>query len=229
LKLVKLIKDHMQMNIDLKLDINRVVKFFILSDLTFLAGWGLLDPLFAVFITRNISGATVMTVGIMAGIYWLVKSALQIPISMFLDKNEGEKDDFYALVIGILLASLSLFSFLAASEVWHLYVIQFFKATAFALYVPAWTAILSRHLDKGKVAFEWALSSTSAGFAIGITGLISGWLASLGFNLIFLVGGFLGLCSAVFLMLAPNLILLPKMAKTSEAVLRDHGPANIQK
>lgn len=219
----------MKINIDFKLDVNKVVKYFILSDLTFLAGWGLLDPLFAVFVTRNISGATVMTVGIMAAIYWIVKSALQIPISIYLDKTDGEKDDFFALVVGILLASLTLFSFMAVTQVWHLYLIQVFKAIAFALYVPAWTAILSRHLDRDKVAFEWALASTSAGFAIGITGLISGWLASLGFNLIFLIGGFLGLASAIFLILAPDLILPPRKMKIAEGILRDHGPANIQK
>jgi len=219
----------MKIDIDFKLDVNRIVKYFILSDLTFLAGWGLLDPLFAVFIIRNIQGATVMTVGIMAAIYWIVKSTFQIPISVYLDKTEGEKDDFYALVVGLLLAAMVLFSFMAATQVWHLYLIQFFKALAFALYVPAWTAILSRHLDKDKVAFEWALASTSAGFAIGITGLISGWLASLGFNIIFLVGGFLGLASAILLILAPNLILPPRKMSLGEGILRDHGPANIQK
>ena len=219
----------MQINIGFKLDVNRIVKYFILSDLTFLAGWGLLDPLFAVFITRNIPGATMLTVGIMAAIYWGVKSTLQIPISMFLDKFDGEKDDFYALVVGILLASLTMFSFMAASEVWHLYLIQIFKAIAFALYVPAWTAILSRHLDRDKIAFEWALASTSAGFAIGLTGLIGGWLAEISFSLMFLVGGSLGLCSAIFLIMAPNLIIPPRKMKVGELVLRDHGPANIQK
>lgn len=219
----------MQISIDFKLDVNRIVKYFILSDLTFLAGWGLLDPLFAVFITKNIPGSTMMTVGIMAAIYWGVKSIFQIPISMFLDKFDGEKDDFYALIVGILLASLTMFSFMAASQVWHLYLIQFFKAIAFALYVPAWTAILSRHLDRDKVAFEWALASTSAGFAIGLTGLVGGWLAEMSFNLMFLVGGSLGLCSAIFLIMAPNLILPPRKMKVSESVIRDHGPANIQK
>jgi MFS family permease len=219
----------MKINIDLKLDVNRIVKFFILSDLTFLAGWGLLDPLFAIFITQNIAGATIGTVGVMAGIYWIVKSLCQIPLSIYLDRTEGERDDFYALVIGLLLSSLVLFSFMAATQVWHLYLIQFFKAIALALYVPAWTAIISRHLDKDKIAFEWALVSTSAGFAIGLTGLIGGWLAGFGFNIIFLAGGFLGLCSAMLLLLAPNLILPPRQIKPSEAVLRDHGPANIQK
>jgi MFS family permease len=217
----------MEINIDFRIKVNRLVKYFIFSDLAFLSGWGLLDPLFAVFVTRNIPGASLVTVGIMAAIYWVVKSSIQIPISIYLDKTDGEKDDFYALVSGILLASLTMFSFMAATKVWHLYVIQFFKALAFALYVTAWTAILSRHVDKEKVAFEWALDSTAVGFAIGITGLIGGWLANYSFSLIFLLGGLLGLAAALLLILAPNLILPPRREKPEE--IRDHGPANIQK
>ncbi len=217
------------MDINIKLDINRIVKYFILSDLTFLSGWGLLDPLFAVFVIKNVPGASLTTVGVMAGIYWIIKSSLQIPISIYLDRTDGEKDDFYALVAGLLLASTALFAFMAVTEVWHLYLVQVLKAVAFALYVPAWTAVLSRHLDKNQVAFEWALSSTSAGFAIGIMGLIGSWLAGFGFNIIFLLGGILGLGSALLLILAPNLILPPRNMKISEGILRDHGPANIQK
>lgn len=218
----------MQINFNFKLNVNRLVKYFILSDLTFLSGWGLLDPFFAIFVIKNVPGATLMTLGIMSGIYWMVK-CLQIPISMYLDKTDGEKDDFYALVCGILLASLALFCFMAATKVWHLYLIQFIKAIAFALYIPAWTAIFSRHLDKNQVAFEWALSNTSAGFAIGLMALVGGLLSRLGFNLIFLTGGFLGLCAALLLILAPDLILPSRKIKIPEEILKDHGPANIQK
>jgi MFS family permease len=219
----------MNINLNIKLSANRIVKYFILSDLTFLSGWGLLDPLFAVFIIQNIAGADLTTVGIMAAIYWIIKSSLQIPISIYLDKNNGEKDDFYALVAGLLLASVAMFSFMAATQVWHLYLIQIIKAVAFALYVPAWTAILSRHLDKNQVAFEWALSSTSAGFAIGVMALIGSWLAGFSFNIIFLFGGILGLGAAMLLIFAPNLILPSRNMKIFEGILRDHGPANIQK
>src|SRR3989344_950957 len=213
----------------LELGINRVVRYFILADLTFLAGWGLVDPILAIFVVNKIAGATLVTVGILAAIYWIVKSAIQIPIALYLDRNQGEKDDFYAIIIGLLIASLSLFSFMAASKVRHLYLIQLIKAIAFGLYVPAWAAITSRHLDKDKVAFEWAVSSTAVGLSMGLAGLISGWLASYGFNLVFLFGGFLALASALILLLAPDLILPSQKAYLSKILLKDHRPANIQK
>lgn len=217
-------------NYSIDISINRIIRYFILADLTFLAGWGLVDPILAIFVINKIEGATLVTVGVMAGIYWITKSVIQLPIGIYLDKTKGEKDDFYALVIGLLVASLSLFSFMAATEVIHLYFIQFIKAIGFALYIPAWLAIVSRHLDKERVAFEWALNSTSIGIAMGIAGLASGWLAGISFNMVFLLAGFLALASALILLLVPNLILPPKTSpNVGKSIIKDHRPVNIQK
>lgn len=216
------------MNFRFNIQINRVVKYFIFSDLTFLSGWGLIDPIISIFIIQNIKGATLATIGVMAAVYWIVKSTIQIPIALYLDKTEGEKDDFYALIGGLLIAGLTMFSFLAVKEVWHLYIIQLIKAVAFGFYVPAWSAILARHLDRRSMAFEYALSSTAAGSMIGIAGLIGGWVASYSFNVLFLFGGFLCLASALILLLVPDLII-PTKKDGIETILRDHGPANIQK
>lgn len=213
----------------MKLNLNRIVRYFIFADLTVLAGWGLVDPVFAIFVVNNIKGATLVTLGIMAAIYWVVKSVIQIPIALFLDKTDGEKDDFYALIIGLLVASLTLFSFMAATKVYHLYIIQLIKAIAFGLYVPAWSAIMSRHLDKDRVAFEWALDSTSVGISLGLAGLAGSWLSKFGFNLVFLFGGFLCLVSALILILAPDLILPPKKSETLKSLVKDHRPVTIQK
>jgi len=73
--------------------INRVVRFLILSDLIFLSGWGLIDPIFALFVVRDVLGATIITVGAAISVYWITKSLAQIPIAIYLDKHEGERDD----------------------------------------------------------------------------------------------------------------------------------------
>lgn len=218
----------MKIDLRLKFSINRIIKYFIIADLTFLAGWGLITPILAIFVVDKVIGATVLTVGVMAAIYWIVKSVVQIPVALFLDRHPGEKDDFYALIIGLLVASLSMFSFMAVTQVFHLYIIIFIKAIAFGLYVPAWSAIMSRHLDSEHVAFEWALSSTAVGISMGAAGLIGAWLANISFILVFLIGGFLCLAGALILLLVPDLILPPKKAEVGKAIMRDHRPANIQ-
>src|SRR3989338_2460360 len=139
----------MKVSFELKFmpSLNRVVRYFIIGDFIMWSGWGLLDPLFSIFVIEKISGATLVSIGLLAAIYWVGKGILQIPISLFLDKTDGERDDFYALIFGLMIMSVGAFSLILANTIWQIYLIQSIKAVGFALYIPAWSAIFSRHLD----------------------------------------------------------------------------------
>src|SRR3989344_7311489 len=201
--------------------VNKVVKYFILSDLVMWSGWGLIDPLFSIFVIQNIQGASLVAIGFLATIYWITKGILQIPISIFLDKYDGERDDFYALVLGLLIIGIGAFSLTLATAMRHVYLVQFIKAIGFALYIPSWSAIISRHLDKEHTAFEWALSSSTVSFGIGAAGFLGGVIAnSYGFNFLFLMVGLFGLSSACVLLFVPDLIL-PRKTNLSPVVM-DH-------
>lgn len=207
--------------------VNRIVRFFILSDLILWSGWGVIDPLFSIFIVREIEGATLFSVGVLAAIYWISKGILQIPISLFLDKTEGEQDDFYALVLGLLVIGMAAFSFALTKSLWQVYLVQFIKSIGFALYIPSWSAILSRHLDKEHTAFEWALSSSTVSLGIGLAGIVGGSIATIaGFNFLFLFTGLMAILSAAILMFVPDLIL-PKKTIAAPS-LTDHVRAGIK-
>jgi MFS family permease len=109
---------------------------------------GVVDPLFSVFIVQRVPGATLLTVGIAAAVYWILKSLLQIPISNYLDRTPGERDDFIALVGGLLLVGISAIAMCWVTRVWELYAIHAVQAIAFAFYYASWPTIYSRHLDK---------------------------------------------------------------------------------
>ena len=53
--------------------------------------------------------------------------------------------------------------------------------------LPSWLAIFTRHIDKGKEAFEWSMESTSiiivAGIAVGLGGIFA---SMFGFKVLFL-------------------------------------------
>ncbi len=216
---------RIRVNVDLK--VGRVVKYFILVDFALLAGWGLIDPLFGVFIKDHVRGATLVTIGIVAAIYWLLKSALQIPLAKYLDRTAGEKDDFYALIVGLLIVSFSAVLFGFVREIWQLYAVQILKAVGFACYAATWPAIFSRHLDKDKISFDWALDSTAVGISAGISGFVGGALAQgLGFTAVFIAGGVFTFISALILLAVPDLVLPPKVGGAPPLV-RDHTPGNI--
>ena len=186
--------------------INKVIKILITNDFVLNSGWGLLAPIFAIFLVEKIAlgdsieGAKIA--GFAALIYWIIKSILQIPIGHYLDKTHGEKDDFWFMVLGTFLTGLSPFGYLISFLPWHIYGCQVLHAVGMAMVVPSWSAIFTRHIDKGQEAFEWGIDSTSLGIGAGLSGAVGGILVAIsGFKIIFILVGSLTLISAFLLLL----------------------------
>jgi predicted MFS family arabinose efflux permease len=185
--------------------INNVIKALIFSDFLLQSGWGLLGPIFAIFITGQIQGGSVAMVGFLATAYWLTKSLLQPFIAHQFDKNHGERDDFLFLMGGLILANLVPLGYLFVSLPWHIFLLEIIRGAAMACVVPTWAAIFTRHIDKGREAFSWSLESTSLGFAAGLAGAFGGIIAStLGFEAIFILVSVFGLLSSFSLLLVKS-------------------------
>jgi len=188
--------------------INKVIKILILSDFFLLSAWGLISPILAIFIIENIKGGDAKVAGIAVGIYWLIKSIIQIPVGKHLDRNHGEKDDFYFLVLGTFLSSLTPLGYIFSSLPFHIYVLQSIHAIGMAMSIPAWGGIFMRHVDKGKEAFSWSLESSSIGIGAGIAGILGGIIAkSFGFVPVFISVTILGIISSLLLLLIAKEIL----------------------
>ncbi|OGZ19021.1 MAG: hypothetical protein A2175_01695 [Candidatus Nealsonbacteria bacterium RBG_13_42_11] len=189
------------------ININKVIKTLIVSDFFLLSGWGLISPIFAIFLTKQIQGGNLTMVGFVATTYWVIKSIIQPFIAHHLDKNHGEKDDFLFLIIGMFVANLIPLGYIFSSQPWHIFTLEFIRGLAMACVVPTWSAIFTRHIDQGREAFSWSLESTGVGFAAGLAGALGGILASLvGFKAVFVLVSIFGLISSALLLLIRNQI-----------------------
>lgn len=176
--------------------INKVIQILITSDFFLQAGWGLSGPIFAIFITKQIHG-TLEMVGLIAATYWLTKSIIQPFIAVWMDKNDGERDDFIFLIIGMYIANLVPLGYIISSQSWQIFVLEFIRALAMACVVPSWNAIFTRHINKNKAAFSWSLDSTGIGLGAGLAGALGGFLAmKFGFSSVFVLVSLFGLVSA---------------------------------
>jgi MFS family permease len=206
-------KKEKAVNLLNSLKVNKIIKHLIISDLIFWSGWGLLSPIFAVFLMEKIEGGNLAVVGLANGIYWILKSILRIPIGIFLDLRKGEEDDFWFLFFGLVLSSLVPFGYLMAKYPWHIYLLQSLQAFGMAMAFSGGTAIFTRHIDQGKEATEWGLDATFVGLGIGISGIFGGLIAnSFGFEAVFVIVGILGFLSA-FLLLGILKIISPRSFK----------------
>ena len=182
----------------IKFLINKIVFFMINSDFFFFSGLGLVSPVFAVFLTDNLKDGNIEVAGFAMAIYWIVRSIFEIPVAKFLDKCRGERDDLLCLVGGYLIVALVHFGYIQATLSWHIYILQFVYAVAMAFAAPGWSAIFTRHIDKGKEGFEWGLEHVAYSVGIGIAGIISGIVvANYGFNQLFMFAGIVAMVGAL--------------------------------
>jgi predicted MFS family arabinose efflux permease len=177
-----------------KLKINKVIKALIGADMVFLSALGIIAPVFAIFITDKIKGGSIEVVGFAAAIYWIGRSIFEIPIAKFLDKTKGDKDDLCFLVAGYAVVAVVHFGYIFSSLPWHIYLLQGVYALGAAISWPAWSALFTRHIDKGREGFEWSVEHVSFSLGTGITGAIGGiMVATMGFNIAFAITGILAL------------------------------------
>jgi MFS family permease len=207
-----------------EIKMNRVVRFFILSDYIFWSGWGIVNPVFAVFILQKIGEANVFTIGAAAAVYYLSKALSEVPISVYLDKHNGEKDDFYALVLGLLIGGCVSLTFLAVRNITELLLVMVAQGIAFALYSSSWPTIFSRHLDKDQYAIEWTLDHFGIDVLSAAAAFLGGGIALVfGFNFIFIFAAVFAFIAASVLFFVPDLILPKDTLK--QPILKDHiGP-----
>lgn len=178
--------------------VNSVVRYLVLGDFFVNAGFSVFAPVMAIFITRQIAGGTIEVVGFGAAIVQIAKIIVELPLSRILDKNHGEYDDFYSLILGSALIAAVPFLYLLATQVIHIYIIEAIYGVGIAFTIPPWYAIFSRHLDKLQESFEWTLDSVSIGLAAAGAAAFGGILAQhFGFHFVFIIGGFLAIFGGI--------------------------------
>lgn len=182
--------------------VNRVVKVIVVADFFYNSAFASFGPVFAIFITSQIAGGSAKVAGFATAIYWIVKSICQLPIARFLDKTDGERDDFLALFLGYFLSSLVPLAYIFATEPKHLYIIQGFYGFIMAWTVPAWYSIFTRHVDKWRISFEWSLDSVfSVGIAASISAALGGYIADrFGFAILMVLASTLSVFSSFLLL-----------------------------
>ncbi|MBI2635278.1 MAG: MFS transporter [Parcubacteria group bacterium] len=180
--------------------VNKVIRTLVLGDIMFFSAFGLIGPIFAIFVTNQIIGATITTVGFAATINLLTRALAQMPVARYIDRHKGERDDFLFMVAGSTLVSIVPFIYLFVETPAHLYLAQVILGIGGALANPGWYAIFTRHIDKEKEGTEWTLENIGVGLAAAGAAAIGGILAErLGFQNLFIIVGVLSLVGVVIM------------------------------
>ncbi|MDP1729209.1 MAG: MFS transporter [archaeon] len=198
-----------------KLTLNKIVKYLVLSDLVFFSGWGLISPIFAVFLLESIVGGSAFVVGLAAGINLIVRSLLRVPFGMMAD-NKGQKRAYQLMFWGLSIAALVPLGYIYATSPMHIYVLQFILGASLAMSSGGWTTLFARHMDKGKESTEWGVDAVAVGLGPGIAGILGGVAVTyFSFAKVFVAVTILGLLGVLLLLVIKKDIIRQKKVLVS--------------
>jgi len=192
---------------------NRTMKLLMLSDIFVLTGFGLIQPILAIYINDGgLTGGTILSAGMASALFLFVKSLVQLPFGHYVDKQPGKSN---WLILGTLLMTAVPIIYLSANSIYHVYLAETIYGLGSGLAYPTWLGLWSANLDKGKESFQWSVYSTSTGLGTAATGAAGAALAShAGFAATFISAGLLCLlgCLALIVMERRSSIAMSDLA-----------------
>ncbi len=192
---------------------NRTMKLLMLSDIFVLTGFGLIQPILAIYINDGgLTGGTILSAGMASALFLFVKSLVQLPFGHYVDKQPGKSN---WLILGTLLMASVPIIYLSANSIYHVYLAETIYGLGSGLAYPTWLGLWSANLDKGKESFQWSVYSTSTGLGTAATGAAGAALASqAGFAATFISAGLVCLlgCLALIVMARRSSTAAPDLA-----------------
>ncbi|HPN15479.1 MAG TPA: hypothetical protein PLF71_05235 [bacterium] len=122
----------------------RWLRALAVSDMMYLTVFGLLAPIFALFLRERIPGVTLLTVGLAEGIYLLTIGILR-PFSQLYSKNDltGWRTQ-HLLWFGSFFAAMTPFLYLMARDMIDIYVIQILYGVGIVFCEPGWSRLMDK-------------------------------------------------------------------------------------
>jgi len=168
---------------------NRTMKLLLLSDIFVLTGFGLIQPILAIYIDGGVAGGTMLSAGLASALFLFTKSMVQLPFGHYVDKQPGKTK---WLILGTFLMAGVPIIYISANSIYHIYLAEIIYGLGSGLAYPTWLGLWSANLDRGRESFQWSVYSTSTGLGTAATGAGGAAVASVvGFDATFIMAGLL--------------------------------------
>lgn len=179
--------------------INPIIIRLMFSDIFVGTGFGLIEPILAIFIKDNLRGGTIFTVGFASTIFLISKSLTQLPFSRHVDTHD-DRDDLKWLFRGTVLIAIVPFIYIFAQNIYHVFLAQLIYGIGSGLAYSTWLGLWSTHLDRKYESFEWSLYSTVVSLGTACSATIGAAAAEfIGFTFTFILVGIMSIIGCLIL------------------------------
>jgi MFS family permease len=155
---------------------NRWIRTIIQGDMFYLIAFGLLTPIFALFLIERIPNASLLTVGIAEAIFLMTLAILR-PFTQLSSQSDtkGYRTQ-YLLWFGSVFIVLSPFLYLLSRDMLDIFVIQMIYGIGVAFSEPAWSRLVSQTCEMKQTNYNEPYYATGTLIAAGLAA-IGGFIA----------------------------------------------------
>lgn len=182
---------------------NKPLKVLISINVVFIFAANMFPSIFALFIKEIGGGA--LTAGSVWAVFSLTAGILMLVLTRFGDKI---KEKEYLIAAGYFFRMIGWIGYFFAGAIWHLYLLQIVLALGEALGTPAFNAVYSEHLNKGRYIKQWGVWGSFNLTVMALAAFSGGAIVSFcGFKTLFLLMAGLSAFSLILLMIQPRKLL----------------------
>lgn len=160
-------------------------------------------PIYALFVEKI--GGNILDAGITFGVFSFAAGVVTLISGSFSDRV---KETELIIALGYVVTAVGFLSYMLVDNMTMLLVAQVIVGIGTAIRYPAFDAVFSEHLDKGKGGREWGAWESMFYFTGAFGAVVGGYLASqFGFDAIFTVMAVLSFTAAVYIYALPRKLL----------------------
>lgn len=163
-------------------DMNKILKILIISDILLFSGFGFIGPILAIFIHDSLKGGSIAAAGIASAIFLITHALLQILFAYVFNP----KDRLWMLRLGTFLMVLVPIGYIFSTSIYHIFLAQFVYGIGAAFGYPSWSSFFTSNLEKGRRGLQYAVYNSSVSIGSAITAAVGASLAEFfGFKIVF--------------------------------------------
>ena len=173
------------------------------ADVLILSSFGLIGPIFAIFIL-GLEGGSIVAAGAATTIFLVVRASIQLPLSKYFIDRQKHKTKF--LLLGFFIVLTVPFIYLSSKHVYTIFLAQAVYGVGTAFAYPTVFSLFTSYMDKRHRSFDYAINNTGVCLGTALSAFVGAKVAeSFGFSVVFFFVGGLALIGFMILIILHTL------------------------
>jgi len=147
------------------------------ADLVAVSAFGLLLPIFAVFLRDTIPGVTLLNVAVAQAIFLTSKAAFDLLFSTFVHAGNHHKRSWSAVALGYAVMAVVPLGYSLAHNMSHIFLLQIVLGMGVGLVGATWHDLFMASTDSQLHGTVYKIYNTAVAFACAAAAILGGYLA----------------------------------------------------